>query len=65
MGASPKTKSDYRRLIAFKQGHIATLRAKKSAETTQSAKNAISRSIASHQADIARLRAKMADAPNK
>lgn len=65
MGASPKTKSDYRIRIAAKQGQIATLRANKSAETNQSTKNAISRSIASLQADIARLRAKMADAPNK
>ena len=65
MGASPKTKSDYRNLIAIKQGQIASLRASKSAATTQALKNDYSRSIASLQQDIARLKAQMADAPNK
>ena len=65
MGASPKTKSDYRREIALKQGQIASLRASKSAATNQALKNTYSRSIASLQGEIASLKAKMAGAPNK
>ena len=59
MGASPKTKSDYRKKIANKQSQLASLRA--TYEKSQDTKNR----IASLQGQIARLRAEMADAPSK
>ena len=65
MGASPKTKSDYRREIAQKQAHLAYLRSQKSAMTNQNAKNICSHQIANLQGEIASLKAKMADAPRK
>ena len=58
MGSSPKTKSDYRKKIAEKQGRLAFLQ---SCEKNQDTKNR----IASLRAEIADLRAKMADAPSK
>ena len=63
MGASPKTKSDYRMKIADKQAALARERARicNDEQGKRNKKN----NIASLQADIARLRAKMADAPNK
>ena len=59
MGASPKTKSDYRKKIANKQALLASLRALPN--KSQDTKNR----IGSIQGEIARLRAEMADAPSK
>lgn len=58
MGSSPRTKSEIRKKIAYLQGDIARLQAgSKSIDT----KNR----IASKRAEIALLRAKLADAPKE
>jgi hypothetical protein len=70
MGASPKTKSDYRKLIAKKQGELAQAKAMKSKAPKPGSgishnKDYWSSEIASLQGQIARLKAEMADAPSK
>jgi uncharacterized small protein (DUF1192 family) len=68
MGASPKTKSDYRKLIAKKQGELAQAKAMKSKAPKSGLsynKDYWSSVIASLQGEIARLKAEMADAPSK
>ena len=63
MGASPKTKSDYRKKIAEKQAALANQRARTPSDAQ--GKRHKKYSIAELQGEIARLKAQMADAPNK
>lgn len=70
MGASPKTKSDYRKKIAELQGELAKARAMKSKAPKAGSgashnKDMWSSDIANLQARIAKLKAEMADAPSK
>lgn len=65
MGSSPKTKSDYRKKIAEQQAKLAFAKAERARAKDRYTKDRFASSIAMHQAEIARLKAKMADAPSK
>lgn len=75
MGAEPRTKSEYREAIARKQGELERLKADlaRAKQTEKEAKRNnqvvshgpswVQGQIASCKSEIARLKAKMADAP--
>ena len=61
MGAPPRTKSDYMRKIASKRAQLSCSRANKDKSGTY----ALRQQVASLQADIAMLQARMYDAPRR
>jgi len=68
MGSSPKTKADYRKKIASKEAELARAKARRKTcppDGINRTRSLLEEEIAELQGDIAKLKAKMADAPSK